>query len=215
MLNDCVADTAFSLVMDVGREFAAIRPLPAPRHGSRHRSRWPARISGKKLGILGLGRIDDVIAAGMGDLDLWVRAQPLATSRCTWLPRPRWRAWRWSDFLVVAAAGGADTWASSSSRRLAALGPQKPSSTSARGSVIDEDALIRQLENKTIGGAGLDVYADELRAHAALIACDNFVLYPHLASATNAQGRRTRCRRIWRATSAAGGRGRRAVSAAR
>ncbi len=187
VLNDCVADTAFSLVMDVGRGFTASdRYL---RRGDWLKAPFPlaTRISGKKLGILGLGRIGNVIARRASGFDMEVRyhnRRPVEGSPYGYEASLESLA-RWSDFLVIAAAGGAETKHLVSREILAALGPKSFIVNIARGSVIDEDALIEALENKTIGGAGLDVYADEPRVPARLIACDNAVLYPHLASATH------------------------------
>ena len=187
VLNDCVADTAFSLVMDVGRGFTASdRYL---RRGDWLKAPFPlaTRISGKKLGILGLGRIGNVIARRASGFDMEVRyhnRRPVEGSQYGYEQSLESLA-RWSDFLVIAAAGGAETRHLVSREILAALGPQSFIVNIARGSVVDEEALIEALENKTIGGAGLDVYADEPRVPARLIACDNAVLYPHLASGTH------------------------------
>ncbi len=187
VLNDCVADTAFSLVMDVGRQFTASDRFL--RRGDWLKGPYPltTRISGKRLGILGLGRIGSVIARRASGFDMEVRyhnRRPVEGSAFGYEPTLESLA-RWSDFLVIAAAGGSDTKHLVSREILAALGPKSFIINIARGSVIDEDALIEALENKTIGGAGLDVYQDEPRVPARLIACDNAVLYPHLASGTH------------------------------
>ncbi len=68
---------------------------------------------------------------------------------------------------------------------LAALGPTGILINVARGSVVDEEALIRALANGTIAAAGLDVYENEPRVPEALIAMENVVLLPHVASATH------------------------------
>ena len=67
---------------------------------------------------------------------------------------------------------------------LEALGPEGHLVNVARGSVVDEDALVAALRERRIAGAGLDVYADEPRVPEALLALDNVVLAPHMASAT-------------------------------
>jgi lactate dehydrogenase-like 2-hydroxyacid dehydrogenase len=68
---------------------------------------------------------------------------------------------------------------------LAALGPRGVFVNVARGSVADEDALVRALENGTLLAAGLDVFADEPRVPERLLALDNAVLLPHVGSATH------------------------------
>jgi hydroxypyruvate reductase len=187
VLNDCVADTAFGLVLDVARQFSASdRYL---RRGEWLNKPYPltTRVSGKRLGILGLGRIGQVIARRASGFDMEVRyhnRRPVDGSAFGYEATLEGLA-RWADFLVIAAAGGADTKHLVSREVLAALGPQGFLVNIARGSVVDEQALIEALENKTIAGAGLDVYEDEPRVPARLIACENAVLFPHLASGTH------------------------------
>lgn len=186
VLNDCVADTAFALVMDVARQFSASdRYL---RRGEWLKAAYPltTRVSGKKLGILGLGRIGSVIARRASGFDMEVRyhnRKPVEGVAFGYEASLESLA-RWADFLVIAAAGGAQTRHMVSRDILAALGPNGFLVNIARGSVVDEGALIEALENNTIGGAGLDVFEDEPKVPARLIACDNAVLFPHLASAT-------------------------------
>lgn len=185
VLNDCVADTAFGLVIDAGRRFTdSDRYL---RRGDWLKAPYPlaTRISGKKLGIVGLGRIGRVIARRASGFDMQVRyhnrrpVEGVEGYEATLAGLARW-----ADFLVVAAAGGAESRHLISREILAALGPQGFLINIARGTVVDEQALIEALENKTIAGAGLDVYEDEPRVPARLIACENAVLLPHLASGT-------------------------------
>lgn len=186
VLNDCVADTAFGLVIDAARQFSASdRYL---RRGDWLKSPYPlaTRVSGKKLGIVGLGRIGRVIARRASGFDMEVRyhnRRPVDGVEHGYEPSLEGLA-RWADFLVVAAAGGAESRHLISRDILAALGPQGFLINIARGTVVDEQALIEALENKSIAGAGLDVYEDEPRVPARLIACDNAVLLPHLASGT-------------------------------
>ncbi|RCW68847.1 2-hydroxyacid dehydrogenase [Pseudorhodoferax soli] len=186
VLNDCVADTAFGLVIDAGRRFTdSDRYL---RRGDWLKGPYPlaTRISGKKLGIVGLGRIGRVIARRASGFDMEVRyhnrrpVEGVEGYEATLEGLARW-----ADFLIVAAAGGAESRHLISREILAALGPKGFLVNIARGTVVDEEALIEALENKTIAGAGLDVYEDEPRVPARLIACQNAVLLPHLASGTH------------------------------
>jgi lactate dehydrogenase-like 2-hydroxyacid dehydrogenase len=186
VLNDCVADTAFGLVIDAGRRFTdSDRYL---RRGDWLKAPYPlaTRISGKKLGIVGLGRIGRVIERRASGFDMEVRyhnRRPV--EGVEGFEATLEGLARWADFLVVAAAGGAGSRHLISREILAALGPQGFLINIARGTVVDEEALIEALENKTIAGAGLDVYEDEPRVPARLIACQNAVLLPHLASGTH------------------------------
>ena len=91
----------------------------------------------------------------------------------------------WADFLVVVSAGGPETRHLVSAEILAALGPKGFVINVARGSVIDQDALIKALQDGTIAGAGLDVYDNEPNISEVLFGLDNAVLLPHLASGTH------------------------------
>ncbi|HVR51730.1 MAG TPA: 2-hydroxyacid dehydrogenase, partial [Pseudorhodoferax sp.] len=180
VLNDCVADTAFGLVIDAARRFSdSDRYL---RRGDWLKAPYPlaTRVSGKKLGIVGLGRIGRVIARRASGFDMEVRyhnRRPVADVDFGFESTLEGLA-RWADFLVVAAAGGAESRHLISREILAALGPKGFLINIARGTVVDEQALTEALENKTIAGAGLDVYEDEPRVPARLIACENAVLLP-------------------------------------
>lgn len=187
VLNDCVADTAFGLVMDVARRLSASDRFV--RAGRWLQGPYPmaTRVSGKRLGILGLGRIGQVVARRASGFDMDVRyhnRRPNPAVPYTYESSIESLA-RWADFLVVVSAGGPETHHLVSASVLRALGPQGFLINVSRGSVIDEDALIAALEDGTIAGAGLDVYADEPRVPERLLALDQVVLLPHLASATN------------------------------
>jgi len=88
------------------------------------------------------------------------------------------------DFMVVITPGGAATKNLINAEVLKALGPQSFLVNVARGSVVDQAALIEALQKKWIAGAGLDVYVDEPNVPAELRKLDNVVLTPHIASAT-------------------------------
>jgi len=187
VLNDCVADTAFGLVMDVARRFSASDRFV--RAGRWLQGAYPlaTRISGKRLGILGLGRIGQVVARRASGFDMEVRYHNRRTNPAvpyTYESSIESLA-RWADFLVVVSAGGPETHHLVSASVLRALGPEGFLINVSRGSVIDENALIEALEDGVIAGAGLDVYADEPRVPERLLALDQVVLLPHLASATN------------------------------
>ena len=186
VLNDCVADIAFGLLIDVARGISAADRFV--RRGDWLKGAFPlqTRVSGKRLGIVGLGRIGRVIARRAAGFDMAVRyhnRQPVAGVDYGYESTLAGLA-RWSDFLVVASAGGAETHHLVSAEVIAALGPAGYLINIARGSVVDEAALVDALVNKRIAGAGLDVFADEPNVPAALLALDNVVLLPHVASGT-------------------------------
>lgn len=187
VLNDCVADTAFALVMDVARRFTASDRFV--RSGAWLKGQFPlaTKVSGKRLGILGMGRIGRVLARRASGFDMAVRyhnRKPLTDVDYGYAASLKELA-EWADFLVIASAGGAETRGLVSREILDALGPQGYLVNISRGTVVDEKALVDALASGRIAGAGLDVFEDEPRVPEALFALDNVVLLPHLASNTH------------------------------
>jgi lactate dehydrogenase-like 2-hydroxyacid dehydrogenase len=168
VLNDCVADLAMGLVIDVARGLGASERYL--RAGSWPKGAYPLqrKVSGKKLGIVGLGRIGHAIARRALAFDMDIRyhnRRPVIDTSIAHEPSLVELA-RWCDFLVLIVPGGAAT------HHL------------ARGSVVDEAALVRALKERRIAGAGLDVFEHEPQVPAELMALDNVVLVPHIGSAT-------------------------------
>jgi hydroxypyruvate reductase len=187
VLNDCVADTAFGLLIDVARQMSASDRYVRANKWLDAPYPMTTKVSGKKLGILGLGRIGQVIARRASGFDMEIRyhnRKPNAELPYQYEPSLLDLA-KWCDFLVVASAGGAQTNHLVSSEVLKALGPNGYLINVARGTVVNEDALVEALQSRGIAGAGLDVYRDEPRIPEALLSLDNVVLLPHVASATN------------------------------
>ena len=186
VLNDCVADLAFGLVIDAARSMSAADRFV--RRGDWARGQFPLarKVSGAKLGIVGMGRIGRAIAQRSTGFAMDVRYH---TRRV--VPDVQWQhepslleLARWCDFLVVITAGGPATRHLVDAAVLDALGRDGFLVNVARGSVIDEAALVAALTDKRIAGAGLDVYEDEPNVPPALLALDNVVLMPHIASST-------------------------------
>ena len=186
VLNDCVADLAIGLVIDVARGLGASQRYL-------RRGEWPKgpyalqrRVSGKRLGIVGLGRIGKTIARRAAAFDMELRyhnRRPAAGAAIAYEASLVELA-RWADFLVVIVPGGAATRHLINAEVLAALGPDGYLINVARGSVVDEAALVRALQARAIAGAGLDVFENEPQVPAELMQLDNVVLLPHVASAT-------------------------------
>jgi hydroxypyruvate reductase len=189
VLNDCVADMAFALVLACGRRIPeADRFVRAGRWAQVPPAPFPLgrQVSRAKLGIVGLGRIGRTIARRAGGFDMEVRYHARrAVEGVAWTYEPRLAELaRWSDFLVVITAGGPATRHLVDAAVLDALGPKGFLVNVARGSVVDEAALVRALQEKSIAGAGLDVFANEPQVPPELLALDNVVLAPHIASST-------------------------------
>lgn len=187
VLNDCVADLAFALILDVARGVSASDRFV--RRGRWLTERFPlaTKVSGKRIGILGLGRIGQAIARRAAGFDMAVgyhNRSTVAGSLFQYFASPILLA-EWCDFLVVVVAGGPATRHLVSREVLDALGPKGFLINVARGTVIDEEALVQALVEKRIAGAGLDVFDAEPQVPEQLFALDNAVLLPHIASGTH------------------------------
>ena len=187
VLNDCVADTAFALLMDVSRRITEADRFVRNGHWHKGQFSQATRVSGKRLGILGLGRIGSAIARRASGFDMEVKyhnRRPVEGSAYGYVATLKELA-EWADYLVIASAGGAETRGLVSAEIIDALGPQGYLINISRGTVVDEPALVRALVEKRLGGAGLDVFEFEPKVPAELLALDNVVLLPHLASNTH------------------------------
>lgn len=187
VLTDCVADTAVGLMIDTLRQFSA-----ADRYV--RAGRWPVdgnypltrQVSNTRVGIIGLGRIGKAIAlrlSAFGCTISYHNRHRLADSPYTYAASAAELASS-VDVLVIAAAGGESTRGLVSSEVIEALGPQGYLINIARGSVVDQDALVSALLDGRLAGAGLDVFADEPKVPEELFGLNNVVLLPHVASGT-------------------------------
>ncbi len=187
VLNEEVADTAIGLLLCTVREF----PLADRyvRAGKWREGNYPlskATLRNRTVGIVGMGRIGIAIARRLEAFGL-----PIAYH--TRRPRPElgYRHYphlidmaRDVDTLIVIVPGGAATRNLIDARILEALGPDGILINVARGSVVDEPALVEALKQRKIFAAGLDVFVDEPNVPEELLAMDNVVLLPHLGSAS-------------------------------
>lgn len=187
VLNDCVADMAFALMLDVSRHIAASDRFVRRGDWPQGRFALGSRVSGKRLGIVGMGRIGQAVADRASGFRMEVayhNRRPVEGCALAHYPSLAALA-QWADYLVLTVAGGSGTRHLVNREVLEALGPTGYLVNVARGSVVDEAALIDALAEPRIAGAGLDVFEDEPRVPAALMALDNVVLTPHTASATH------------------------------
>lgn len=186
VLNDCVADLAMGLIIDTARGMSAADRFV--RDGGWLMGNFPlARsVTGKRLGIVGLGRIGQAVVKRASGFDMQVRyhnRRQVAGSPLTYEADLLALA-EWADFLVLTCPGGAATHHLISAAELAVLGRNGILINVARGSVVDQQALVSALSNGTLGGAGLDVFAEEPLVPSELLALDNVVLLPHVGSGT-------------------------------
>ncbi len=187
ILTDDVADLAIGLMLAVYRHIPQQdRLVRAGDWAAKGNPPLARKLTGQRIGILGLGRIGRAIA---------LRAAPFA-SEIAYHARHRRDdvPYRYEanaldlaasvDVLVVATSGGKDTAHLVDAAMIEALGPTGVLINIARGSVVDEAALVAALVDGRLGGAGLDVFAHEPHVPEALVACDTVVLIPHQGSAT-------------------------------
>lgn len=180
--DQCVADHAFGLVIAAVRGLVRLDRLT--RQGVwRNDIPLPPNVSGKRLGILGLGTIGQKIARRAQAFDMPVgyhNRRPKDGVDFTYFDSVLALA-QWADVLLVATPGGAGTRHLVDAPVIAALGPQGYVVNIARGSVVDTAALAQALRSGALAGAGLDVYESEPLPPAELLDLDNVVLTPHVA----------------------------------
>ncbi len=187
VLNEEVADTALGLLLCTVREFPQADRYV--RAGKWMKAQYPlskATLRNRTVGMVGMGRIGKAIARRLeafGVPVVYHSRNPQDGVAYKYYPKLVDMA-RDVDTLMIIVPGGASTQNMINAEVLKALGPDGIVINMARGSVIDEPALIDALKNRTIFSAGLDVFAKEPEVPAELLAMDNIVLFPHLGSAS-------------------------------
>jgi D-3-phosphoglycerate dehydrogenase len=143
-------------------------------------------VGGKTVGVVGLGRTGRAIAdraQAFRATVLWHGPRPKPDVPYEYVPDLVDLAWR-CDFLMVACKGGEETRGLISATVIEALGPQGTLINIARGSVVDEQALIERLRDGRLGFAALDVFQNEPRIAPGFLELPNVLLQPHQGSAT-------------------------------
>ncbi len=189
VLDDCVADTALALMLAVSRRISQADRFV--RSGAWPTTGFPLgqRMSGKRCGIVGMGNIGRQIAQRAEGFGMQVayhnrRPRPDAPAQYRYVDDLKTLASE-SDYLVLVVPGGAATRHMIDADVLAAMPGHAYLINVARGTVVDEAALVRALQDTRIAGAGLDVFEHEPEVPAALLTMDNVVLLPHIASGTH------------------------------
>ena len=187
VLTDCVADLALGLVIDVARRISAgDRYARQGLWGSKQRFGMGTRVTGKRLGILGLGRIGQAIASrgqGFNMAIAYHSRHEVMGSGFRYFDQLEALA-AWADFFFFFCPGGAATEHLVNRQVLQALGEHGFLINIARGSVVDEAALLGVLAANGIAGAALDVFAQEPKIPVALLQDERVVVTPHIGSAT-------------------------------
>jgi len=186
VLTDDVADIAVALVLMTSRRLVESNRFL-------HDEKWLSgafplahALRGKVAGILGLGRIGKAIAQRLEAHGMKIAYHGRKPQNVPWSYFEDLKALAAeSDFLIVACPGGPGTQKLVNADVLASLGSEGTLINIARGSVVDEEALITALERETIRTAGLDVFEDEPRVPTGLMNCERAVFLPHVGSATH------------------------------
>ena len=194
VLTDCTADIAMTLLMMIARRAGEgerlVRAKAWDGWGPTHM--MGAKVTGKTLGLIGLGRIGRALAkrAHFGfDMSILfydpfppaqAEIDALGAERCGTIEEVLARA----DFVSLHCPASEETHHLMNAERLAAMKPGAYLVNSSRGDVVDEAALAHALAGGVIAGAALDVFEAEPKVTEALLAMDNVVMFPHLGSAS-------------------------------
>ena len=193
VLTEDTADMTMALILSVPRRLAEGERLIrsgtwagwSPTHMLGH------RIWGKRLGIIGMGRIGQAVARrarGFGMAIHYHNRNRLHPEIEAELEATYWESLDQMlarmDVITIHCPHPPATYHLLSARRLKLLRPSAYLVNTARGEVIDENALVRMLQREELAGAGLDVFEHEPSVNPKLVAMDNVVLLPHMGSAT-------------------------------
>ena len=187
VLNDEVANTFVMLWLAVSREL-----IPSDRHArsgdwkNEGNYRLTRSVQNRRVGILGLGRIGQTIADRCAAFDAEIHYHSRSKKDVPYTYHDSAQGLAEAvEVLVAITPGGPETHHLVDADVLRALGRNGFFFNVARGSVVDEEALVAALRDGTIAGAGLDVFAEEPKIPDALKAMENVVLTPHVASGTH------------------------------
>ena len=193
VLTEDTADMTMALILAVARRLAEGERLirSGGWSGWSPTSMLGHRIWGKRLGIVGMGRIGMALArraSGFGLSIHYHNRRPVPEDIASALDATYWESLdqmlAHMDIVSVNCPHTPATYHLLSARRLRLLQPHAILENTARGEIVDEEELVRLLENRAIAGAGLDVFEHEPAVDPRLQALDNVVLLPHMGSAT-------------------------------
>ena len=194
VLTDCTADIAMALMLGVARRMGESERVIRARiwDGWRPDQFLGTKVTGKTLGLIGFGRIGQAMAKkahyGFDMPVIFYTLHPPSDSVCASLgasPRDSIEAvLREADFVSLHCPGGLANRHLMNAERLSVMKPGAFLINTARGDVVDNEALVQALKSKVIAGAGLDVYEGEPKLNPSFLELENAVLLPHIGSAT-------------------------------
>ena len=186
VLNDAVCELAIGMMLALLRQLPEAQEYVKSTAWSKAPFRLTTTLAGKQIGIAGMGRIGQ---------DLAKRLEPFKVSIAYSGPNKKSLPYDYypdiqdlakaCDILFLACPATPDTDKMITSEVLEALGPTGYLINIARGSVVDEEALLYALQHKIIAGAALDVFENEPHPKTAFLTLDNVLLTPHIGSATS------------------------------
>lgn len=193
VLNETTADLAFALILATARRIPELDAWTKDGNWSStiNASHFGCDVHGKTLGIIGLGKIGEAIARrgrfgfGMHILYSGKTRKPQLEQELGATFVPQEQLLSESDFVCPVVPLTAETRNLIGQKELALIGAEGILINVSRGPVIDQDALIQALEEKTIRAAGMDVYVKEPLTDSRLFKLKNAVTVPHIGSATN------------------------------
>lgn len=186
VLNKAVAELAVGLVLSILRHLSLADRFV--RSGAWQTAHFPlgTTLAGKKIGIVGLGRIGKEIVNRLVPFDVQIAYFGRQQQPVDWLFFNNLKALAsYADILIVSCPGGPETYQIINACVLRSLGPTGILINVARGSVVNQQDIYEALASKTILGAALDVFDNEPLADSPLLALDNVILTPHIGSATH------------------------------
>jgi len=179
--TESVADHVFALMFALARRVVDMDAVVRKGEWSKPEYNWPT-LTGKRIGILGLGRIGEAIAMRAqgfrAEIGYYNRNQRNDVPYQYFTNLPDLAVW--ADYLIVACPGGKETYHAVNADILASLGSDGYLVNVGRGTVVDSGAVIHALENGTIAGAALDVVEGEPEIPQALIDAPNILFSPHI-----------------------------------
>jgi lactate dehydrogenase-like 2-hydroxyacid dehydrogenase len=186
VLNDAVCELAIGMLLSLLRRIPEAQTFVKSADWSKSPFTMTTTLAGKRVGIAGMGRIGQDLAKRLEPFKVKIAYTGPSQKALPYdfFPNIRELA-QVSDILILACPASPETDKMINAEVLDALGPQGYLVNIARGSVVDEDALLVALQQKKIAGAALDVFENEPNPRVEFLNIDNVLLTPHIGSATS------------------------------
>jgi lactate dehydrogenase-like 2-hydroxyacid dehydrogenase len=186
VLNDAVCELAIGMMLALLRQLPEAQEYVKSTAWSKAPFRLTTTLAGKRVGISGMGRIGQDLARRLVPFKVEIAYSGPNKKSLPYTYYPDVQALAQAcDILFLACPATPDTNKMINTEVLEALGPSGYLINIARGSVVDEPALLYALQHKKIAGAALDVFENEPNPSAAFLTLDNVLLTPHIGSATS------------------------------